>query len=113
MPNILTAPLNTGVLHLLANVYMHNCGTPTVYACIRDLHSGKVALTCRQTNLYFVWLVGDSVDCHAHYVCRIRQARMGDANGSFETAIFHLMVNVCMATCGNSTANTCIRGLLS
>ena len=66
-------------------------------AVLAGAFSGRVALTSHQTNSDVVWLVGDSGNFHAQGACRIRQAGMGaNANGPFETVIFHVMVNVCM-----------------
>ena len=96
-----TAPFETGIIHLMANVYMHHCGKLSAYICTRDLHSGRAALTSHQTNPYFVRFVGDSGSCHSPGACRIRQARLCEnANRSFKIVIFHVVVNVYMENCG-------------
>ena len=78
------------MFQLMANVYMGNCGNPTAHTCIRDQISGRAAFTSLSAN-------------------PVATPPWRQANGPFETSIFHLMANVYMDNCGNPTANTCIR----
>ena len=51
--------------------------------------------------------------CLVHTLCPHCSHPWRDLIHGFQTGIFHLLVNVIMESCGDSTNNTCIRDLLS
>ena len=74
-------PFETIIFHMMANVYMENCGNSSGNTCIRDQIQfyGRAVRTSHQAN-------------------PVATPPWKQAGGPLETIIFNLMVNVYMET---------------